>query len=357
MFFGPKKWSTNGDCDLQLSHTTFYGIMVTTRPSWKHQNLVIWCKTQYCMNSVKSRLAFPVKDSYLSVNITLFIVWLKDVLLLRILTIPDIAKGRCMRDCPVPCPVHSKDAMPEISKSFLQQNYHSQGWSRRLNGPYRHVNISRSPITLWTTHVHPKGAKYFLRKDNRWTIVTDANITHAPTFTAIQHFIDGLVAMQQTIAHTEEIFHANDVDLVLDIVQDETGHVICKYYLAYHLTRKLILVTLLISIVFQLLSVIQMYAIKAQFWHHWALYPSIACLSQYVLKELCDQICHGISDSLISPMSMVAHAPEELRTMLEVLPMEVTEIANAPGRCRILFILLKHFAKEKLSNFHREPAV
>ncbi|PBK83676.1 hypothetical protein ARMGADRAFT_1037676 [Armillaria gallica] len=56
-------------------------------------------------------------------------------------------------------------------------------------------------------------------------------------------------------------------------------------------------------------------------------------------------------------MSTTAYAPEELRTMLEVLPTEVTELANAPGCRRIMFILLKHFAEEKLANFHGEPSV
>ncbi len=46
---------------------------------------------------------------------------------------------------------------------------------------------------------------------------------------------------------------------------------------------------------------------------------------------------------------MTAYAPEELRTMLEVLPTEVTELANAPGRCRIMFILLKHFGQSHVT--------
>ncbi len=48
-------------------------------------------------------------------------------------------------------------------------------------------------------------------------------------------------------------------------------------------------------------------------------------------------------------MSMAAYAPEDLRTMLEVLPTEVTELTNAPGRCRILLILLKHFVQSNIT--------
>ncbi|KAK0234887.1 hypothetical protein EDD85DRAFT_791806 [Armillaria nabsnona] len=230
---------------------------------------------------------------------------------------------------------------------------YQNGWSRRLNGPYGHINVSRSPVPLWTTHVHPEGAKYFFRKEDRWTIVTDANITHTPTSTAIQHSIDGLVALQQTIAQTEEMFHPNDVDLILDIVPDKSGHVVCKYYLTYHPMRVIFWlesVTPSQSLVFKM-------KVEGQYWHHQALYPGIACPSQNLLEELRDQICHGIGNSLISPMSMTAYAPEELRTMLEVLPTEVTELTNAPGCCHIMFILLKHFAEEKLANFHGEPSV
>ncbi|KAK0215937.1 hypothetical protein EDD85DRAFT_798557 [Armillaria nabsnona] len=216
---------------------------------------------------------------------------------------------------------------------------YQNGWSRRLNGPYGHVNISRSPVPLWTTHVHPEGAKYFFRKED----LSNSSI-------------DGLVALQQTIAQTEEMFHPNDVDLVLDIVPDESGRVVCEYYLAYHPTRVIFWlesVTPSQSLVFKMKA----YVVEGQYWHHRALYPGIACPSQNLLEELRDQICHGIGDSLISPTSMTAYAPDELRTMLEVLPTEVTELANAPGRRRIMFILLKHFAEEKLANFHGEPSV
>lgn len=87
---------------------------------------------------------------------------------------------------------------------------------------------------MWVRDFLPLESWFFCQ---RWTIVTDANITHTPTSTAIQHSIDGLVALQQTIAQTEEMFHPNDVDLVLDIVPDESGRVVCEYYLAYHPTR------------------------------------------------------------------------------------------------------------------------
>ncbi|KAK0215208.1 hypothetical protein EDD85DRAFT_798793 [Armillaria nabsnona] len=160
-------------------------------------------------------------------------------------------------------------------------------------------------------------------------------------------------------AQTEEMFHPNDVDLVLDIVPDESGRVVCEYYLAYHPTR----------VIFWLESVTPsqslVFKMKVSFKHMWwkanigtteCCIPALHVQAKIFLRSSMTRFVM-VFGSLISPMSTTAYAPDELRTMLEVLPTEVTELANVPGRRRIMFILLKHFAEEKLANFHGEPSV
>ncbi|KAK0224451.1 hypothetical protein EDD85DRAFT_795891 [Armillaria nabsnona] len=207
----------------------------------------------------------------------------------------------------------------------------------------------------------PKGQNIFSRKEDRWTIVTDANITHTPTSTAIQRSIDGLVALQQTIAQTEEMFHPNDMDLILDIVPDKSGRIICQYYLTYHPMRVIFWlesVTLSQSLVFKMKVSFKCMRWKANIGTTERCIPALHVQAKIFLRSSVTRfVMVSAPDSLISPTSTMAYAPEELRTMLEVLPTEVTKLANVPGRRHIMFILLKHFAKEKLANFHGEPSV
>ncbi|KAK0186782.1 hypothetical protein F5146DRAFT_1004850 [Armillaria mellea] len=188
------------------------------------------------------------------------------------------------------------------------------------------LSYAGSPVPFWTTHVHP---------ERRWTIVIDANITQQSIFTALQQFINGLVTLQGTIGQTEEMFKANDMDLILDIVHDVPGYIFSIFWLEDF--------TLSESLVYTMKA----YALECQYWHHRALYPDIMCPIKTVLEELHDQICYAIG----------TYAPEQLQMMLELLSTQVTELNNAPGHHYIMFILLKHFTKEKLANFHREPAI
>ncbi|KAK0224919.1 hypothetical protein EDD85DRAFT_959194 [Armillaria nabsnona] len=95
------------------------------------------------------------------------------------------------------------------------------------------------------------------------------------------------------------------------------------------------------------LNVIQGYAMNAQYWHHHGLYPSLSCPGQAVLDELKDIILHGIGDHLISASSTASYGPDELKTMLDIINSGIPDLQNAPGVCRIIFILMNHFVEEK----------
>ncbi|KAK0445271.1 uncharacterized protein EV420DRAFT_1484326 [Desarmillaria tabescens] len=57
-------------------------------------------------------------------------------------------------------------------------------------------------------------------------------------------------------------------------------------------------------------------------------------------------------DGLVSPTSTASYGPDELKTMLELLPSNISDIPKALGQHRIMFILMKHFCEEKFANFH-----
>ncbi|PBK62407.1 hypothetical protein ARMSODRAFT_1024834 [Armillaria solidipes] len=196
------------------------------------------------------------------------------------------------------------------------------------------------------------------------TVVTDADITHHATITIVNKALRQIFLLWQSIHHDEPLFCSRNVDLVLDIVPDGVGNDVCEYYLAYHPTRVIFWpeeVNPSEGLLFNMKGVHSEahigYAIAAQYWHHRGLYPSISCPGQAVLDELKDMILHGLGDHLISASSTTSYGPDELKTMLDIVTSGVSDLQNAPGLCRILCILMKHFAEEKFANLHGEEAV
>ncbi|PBK88435.1 hypothetical protein ARMGADRAFT_1084761 [Armillaria gallica] len=196
------------------------------------------------------------------------------------------------------------------------------------------------------------------------TVVTDANITHDPTLTIVNKALRHICTSWESIHHADPLFCSANVVLVLDIVLDGAGNHVCEYYLVYHPTRVIFWpeqINPSRSLLCNMKGIQSEahigYAINAQYWHHRGLYPSLSCPGQAVLHELKDMILHAIGDHLISASSTASYGPDELKTMLDIINSRIPDLQNMPGVCRIVYILMKHFAEEKYANLHGEQAV
>lgn len=61
--------------------------------------------------------------------------------------------------------------------------------------------------------------------------------------------------------------------------------------------------------------------------------------------SIADRIDILSPDHLISASSTASYGPDELKTMLDIINSGIPDLQNAPGVCRIIFILMKHFGE------------
>ncbi len=61
--------------------------------------------------------------------------------------------------------------------------------------------------------------------------------------------------------------------------------------------------------------------------------------------SIADRIDILSPDHLISTSSTASYGPDELKTMLDIINSGIPDLQNAPGVCRIIFILMKHFGE------------
>ncbi|KAK0201106.1 hypothetical protein DFS33DRAFT_1106209 [Desarmillaria ectypa] len=227
-------------------------------------------------------------------------------------------------------------------------------------------NLCRSePPQLWTSYIHPEGARYFRCEHNLFTVYTDARLFDPGVLQAVQQFVDQVDEYLTRHDIMEVLFDPEKVDLVLDVTLSETKRTICGYYFAHHANRTVFWLDEFESserLWFDINGVTSLdhilHETQSQYWHHCALFPSPRCASQAVIDELRDIILHAIGDSLVSTTSTVSYSMEELRGMLQLLPAKSREINgdSGPGVSRIVYILLKHFAHDRFLHFYGEPA-
>ncbi|KAK0189894.1 hypothetical protein F5146DRAFT_1139392 [Armillaria mellea] len=242
--------------------------------------------------------------------------------------------------------------------------------STSLSREDKHINyeIARLSVSLvrseppqpWISYIHPEGARYFCCEHNLFTIYTDARLFDLEILQAVRHFVDR-VDEYLTCHDIVVLFDPKEVDLVLDVTLSESKRTVCGYYFAYHANRTVFWLDDFESserLWFKTNGVTSsdhiLHEIQSQYWHHCALFPSPRCASQAVIDELRDIVLHAIGDSIVSSTSTVSYSMEELRGMLQLLPVKSRE--TGPGVSRIAFIVMKRFAHERFLQFYGEPA-
>ncbi|PBK92388.1 hypothetical protein ARMGADRAFT_159012 [Armillaria gallica] len=228
------------------------------------------------------------------------------------------------------------------------------------------ISFARSETPqLWTSYIHPEGARYFRCEHDLFTVYTDAYLFDPEKLQAVQQFVDQVDEYLTRHDTTEVSFDTEKVDLVLDVTLSGTKRTVCGYYFAYHANRTVFWLDKFESSerLWQKTNGVTssdhiLHEIQSQYWHHCTLFPSPRCASRAVIDELRDIILHAIGDSMLSSTSTVSYSIEELRGMLQLLPANSREANDdfGPGVSRIAYILMKHFAHERFLHFYGEPA-
>ncbi|KAK0478901.1 hypothetical protein IW261DRAFT_1564961 [Armillaria novae-zelandiae] len=265
------------------------------------------------------------------------------------------------------CSVIGELFYPIAPTEFERSNRPDEVEDKRIRYDIHRLTVSfarRETPQPWTSYIHPEGARYFRCEHDLFTVYTDAYLFDPEILRAVQEFVDQVDEYLTRHGTMEVSFGTEKVDLVLDVTLSETNKTICGYYFAYHTNRVVFWLDEFESSE-RLWSKTNgvtspdhiLHEIQSQYWygpHHCALFSSPRCVSQAVVEELRDIILHAIGDSIVSSTSTVSYTIEELRGILQLLPVKSGE--TGPGVSRIAYILMKHFAHERFLHFYGEPA-
>ncbi|KAK0478863.1 hypothetical protein IW261DRAFT_191354 [Armillaria novae-zelandiae] len=262
------------------------------------------------------------------------------------------------------CSVIGELFYPIAPTEFERSNRPDEVEDKRIRYDIHRLTVSfarRGTPQPWTSYIHPEGARYFRWEHDLFTVYTDAYLFDPDILRAVQEFVDQVDEYLTRHDTTEVSFGTEKLDLVLDVTLSETKKTICRYYFAYHTNRVVFWLDEFESserLWSKTNGVISpdhiLHEIQSQYWHHCALFSSPRCVSQAVIEELRDIILHAIGDSIVSSTSTVSYTIEELRGMLQLLPVKSGE--TGPGLSRTAYTLMKHFAHERFLHFYGEPA-
>ncbi|KAJ7500753.1 hypothetical protein B0H11DRAFT_1994306 [Mycena galericulata] len=158
----------------------------------------------------------------------------------------------------------------------------------------------RSPTENWTPHRHPEGALYFMQKKNR--VLTDEYLYDDATLTKVNACTKKCVGP------------ADDIDIVLDLIEDQFETIKCGYYLMDVFKFS------------QLSSWKRVPGITSAshtssilehaYWQHCDLFPAARLPSAALVSELRDTIIYSAMDALTSPTTTIPFSVDDLLKML-----------------------------------------
>ncbi|KAJ7584693.1 hypothetical protein C8J56DRAFT_951613 [Mycena floridula] len=188
------------------------------------------------------------------------------------------------------------------------------------------------PRPGWLTGIHPDGARYFTRKHQMNTIVTDEDIFDSMLYEIVSHFIDALdnyVALRSLNVPPGSTIVLDPVKVASSKAMRPDYHFKsyrCGYYLVAHDTQSIFWVhdfPLPEISGGGLRGINQLYDlehyINAQYWIHCNYFPSPMHLNESILHSLRDRIIHSIGDDIMSATSTIPFNRSELESLLALV--------------------------------------
>ncbi|KAH7928636.1 hypothetical protein BV22DRAFT_1044561 [Leucogyrophana mollusca] len=202
----------------------------------------------------------------------------------------------------------------------------------------------------WSAHVHPEGARYFLHEETR--TFTELDICDPEIFEDIDYYTHYLhEALRQTIRDENLPLAYEEIELVLEPKCDEYG-VLCCYYFVNPRGRCLFWLQdydacLILQDCKGVTSLShKKFAVQAQYWKHWDLFPNMCQVTQAIVDELRDMMLHASCDHLTSNRSPAPFSADELKTQLPIVDgIKVDSMGDKHHSAIIV-------ARNKYMNFH-----
>ncbi|KAF7340444.1 hypothetical protein MVEN_01964600 [Mycena venus] len=246
-------------------------------------------------------------------------------------------------------------------------------------------------VANWTLHRHPEGVLYLMHEKHR--IFTDADLYDDAVLGKMN------ICISQLIDRLEDkgffVFGAEEIDIVLDLVEDSTDTIKCGYYFVDHSMRSIFWMD--VFEMGQLSAWKRVHGITSashvglilehQYWRHCDLFPACRDTSLAVIAELRDAIVDSATgiviyfipcalqsdslksmaaDALTSPTTTVPFALDDLLKMLTLTHSMSGKVEGTrPESCGVqidqgsscaIARLMMLFAQERVNHFHGEHA-
>ncbi|KAJ6535397.1 hypothetical protein DFH09DRAFT_1179687 [Mycena vulgaris] len=248
-----------------------------------------------------------------------------------------------------------------MAPGFLDR-YERRETIKKLRPPLTLAPQSRAfPLDCpagWKAHVHPEGARYYFHETKR--IFTDAHLHDRNAFESLTRFLDLI----------EEFFLGNGIgwekkiDLVLDLVKEDSEGYSCKYYFADHHARTIFwydeFETDRLDHCYEVYGAISPQHIEielsAQYWLHCELFPTALPFTLELVGELRDILVYNIGDAMTSAaMKTIPFSGDDLLKMLTVVDSMKENVGSNDGSGCVLGRFMSLFAASRFYNFSGEP--
>ncbi|KAJ6517828.1 hypothetical protein DFH09DRAFT_998280 [Mycena vulgaris] len=233
------------------------------------------------------------------------------------------------------------------------------------------ITKDRPPLTLapqsrafpldcpvgWKAHVHPEGARYYSHETK--PIFTDANLHDRDAFESLTRFLD----LIENFFLNNGIGREKKIDLVLDLVKENSEGYSCKYYFADHYARTIFWYdefdTDRLDRCYDVYGAISLQHIEielsAQYWLHCELFPTALPFTLELVGELRDILVYKIGDAMTVPATTAPYSGDVLLKMLTVVDSMKENVGFNVGSGCVLGRFMWMFAASRFYNFSGEP--
>lgn len=183
----------------------------------------------------------------------------------------------------------------------------------------------------WTVCASPEGGRYFFHPEKR--IYTDANLCDPEELVVITESADQILGDLVNKTRDENIALSSDIELVLEIVPQDSGP-ICGYYFVEHRFRCLFWLENFDAedICGDIKAVVSLshlrYEIESQYWAHWELFPNTREVTPDIVEELRDIVLQSAVDMTTSLYSNALWTMEQNKIILNL----ASQINTRPGK-------------------------
>ncbi|KAG2008408.1 hypothetical protein CC2G_013844 [Coprinopsis cinerea AmutBmut pab1-1] len=220
------------------------------------------------------------------------------------------------------------------------------------------TSLSFSPCNPpdWTTHVHPEGSRYFVKKTQLFTVVTEARVDEAEDLEYIEYYNSKITAF----IVTNKVNLPPNTFLVLE--RRTSGN--CGYYFVDHGNQCLFWLDsfdfthLVDQVRIRHTASLVGLQMRSHYWYHNELFPHLYTLTEEDLDVIEDMLAHAIGDVATSNTSTINYDIETLKLMhssVQQFRYKGKETrSRSPGAACFIFRMYSSLYSERFICLHGE---